>query len=110
MSLVGREGIRKGSKMMAEGCPQFGCWTHARTCTAVGELPERVAGVDVDVEVEVEVEVEMAFVAFGVSPLFSASLRFRAARRDSPGIDGVATAGTTMLASSSSDKRLTTGA
>ena len=62
------------------------------------------------VEVEVEVEVEMAFVAFGVSPLFSASLRFRAARRDSPGIDGVATAGTTILASSSSDKRLTTGA
>jgi len=59
------------------------------------------------VEVEVEVEVEMAF---GVSPLFSASLRFRAARRDSPGIDGVATTGTTMLASSSSDKRLTTGA
>ena len=68
---------------------------------------DRISIVEVEVEVDVEVEVETAF---GVSPLFSASLRFRAARRDSPGIDGVATTGTTMLASSSSDKRLTTGA
>ena len=58
MSLVGREGIRKGSKMVAKGCPQFGCWTHARTCTAVGELPERVAGVDVDADADEDVDVD----------------------------------------------------